>query len=136
MRTAALLSERFAAARGAPTAVPPQSSQPEPRPLPAAITSLVGRAQAVEEVADMLVRREVRLVTLTGPGGVGKTRLAIAVGERVLDRFDSGTVFVPLAAIAQSELVVDAVGRAVGADLAGTASPLDAVAERIGETVA
>src|SRR5262249_51184952 len=123
---AVLLSERFAAARpAAPTVGTPLESHP----LPAATTSLIGRKQAIDEVAGMLVRPEVRLVTLTGPGGVGKTRLAIAVGERVRDRFDSGAVFVPLAAITRPESVVGAIGRAVGADLAGTASPLEAVVE-------
>jgi len=127
---AVLLSERFAAARpAAPTVGTPLESHP----LPAATTSLIGRKQAIDEVAGMLVRPEVRLVTLTGPGGVGKTRLAIAVGERVRDRFDSGAVFVPLAAITRPESVVGAIGRAVGADLAGTASPLEAVVERIGD---
>jgi len=127
---ATLLSERFAAAGPAsPTVRTPR----EPRMVPASTTSLVGREQAIDEVEGMLVRPEVRLVTLTGPGGVGKTRLAIAVGERLRNRFDSGAVFVPLAAITQPEAVVGAIGRAVGADLAGTASPLDAVVERIGE---
>src|SRR5262249_38737966 len=65
------LSERFAAAHpGSPTV----RTMLEPRPLPAATTSLVGREQAIDEVAGMLVRPEVRLVTLTGPGGVGKTQ--------------------------------------------------------------
>jgi predicted ATPase len=127
---ATLLSERFAAASRAPT---PARARPEPRPFPAATTSLVGREQAIDDVAGTLVRAEVRLVTLTGPGGVGKTRLAIAVGGRLRDRFDSGVVFVPLAEIMRSELVVDAVGRAVGADLVGTASPLEAVVDRIGD---
>jgi hypothetical protein len=126
---ATLLSERFAAARPAPTMV---RTPLEPHPLPAATTSLFGREQAIDEVVGMLVQPEVRLVTLTGPGGVGKTRLAIAVGERLRDRFDSGAVFVPLAAITQPEFVVSAIGRAVGADLAGTA-PLEAVVERIGD---
>src|SRR5262245_3627930 len=127
---ATLLSERFATARGAPSSV---RAPLEPHSLPAATASLIGREQTIDEVAVMLVRPEVRLVTLTGPGGVGKTRLAIAVGERLHERFDSGAVFVPLAAITQPESVVGAIGRAVGADLAGTASPLEAVVERIGD---
>src|SRR5215472_10052231 len=81
---AALLSERFAA-RSAASAAP---SSPGSRPLPAGTTSMVGREQAIDEVADLLGRPEVRLVTLTGPGGVGKTRLALAVGDRVGDHFD------------------------------------------------
>ena len=59
-------------------------------------TSLLGRERAIDEVAGLVERSGARLVTLTGPGGVGKTRLAVAVGERLRDRFGAGTVFVPL----------------------------------------
>ena len=96
-------------------------------------TSLVGREQAIGEVADLIGRPGVRLVTLTGPGGVGKTRLAVAAGERLRDRFDAGTAFVPLAAVTDPGLVLAGVGRAVGADLAGTGSPVEALAEQIGD---
>jgi predicted ATPase/class 3 adenylate cyclase len=104
-----------------------------PRPLPVGATSLVGRAQAIGELAGLLARPGVRLVTLTGPGGVGKTRLALAVGERAEGRFDSGAVFVPLAGVTRPEMVVGGIGRAVGADLAGTSAPLQALAEQLGD---
>jgi len=120
---AALLSERFAA----PSAVP---SSPGSRPLPAGTTSMVGREQAIDEVADLLDRPEVRLVTLTGPGGVGKTRLALAVGDRVRDRFD-GVVFVPLETATRREQVLAGIARAVEASLAGTDSPLQVLAEQL-----
>src|SRR5918995_2591532 len=80
---ALLLSERFTAAdsRADPSASP--ASDPDrrgPRSLPATSTSLIGREHDILEVSKLLQTPEVRLVTVTGPGGVGKTRLAIAVG--------------------------------------------------------
>ncbi len=118
-----------------PAGFPPIRTLAErgPRPLPVDPTSLVGREQAIGDLAGLLDRPGVRLVTLTGPGGVGKTRLAVAVGERVGGRFDSGAVFVPLAGVTQPELVVGGIGRAVGADLAGTGAPLQALTEQLGD---
>jgi predicted ATPase len=96
-------------------------------------TSLVGREQAIGEVTALVERPGVRLVTLTGPGGIGKTRLAVAAGERLRDRFGAGTVFVPLAAVTDPGLVLAGIGRAAGADLAETGSRLEALAERFGD---
>ena len=96
-------------------------------------TSLLGRERAIDEVAGLLGQPGVRLVTLTGPGGVGKTRLAVAVGERLRDRFGAGTVFVPLDAVTDPGLVLAAIGRAAGADLARTGSPAEALAETFGD---
>jgi len=98
--------------------------------LPVQVSSFLGRARELDQVAAAL--GQARLVTLTGLGGVGKTRLAVAVGERLGDRFAGGVVFVPLAAVTDAGLVLDGVARAVGADLGGAGSPLQALAEWFG----
>ena len=90
----------------------------------------MGREQAIDEVAGLLGRPEVRLVTLTGPGGVGKTRLALAVAELLHDRFD-GVAFVPLETATRQEQVLAGLARAVGAGLAGTDSPLQVLVEQL-----
>jgi predicted ATPase len=95
-------------------------------------TSLVGREEAIEEVAGLVEQPGVRLVTLTGVGGIGKTRLAVAVGAQLGDRFGAGTAFVPLAAVTDPGLVLAGVARAVGAELAGAGSPLEALAGYFG----
>jgi predicted ATPase len=126
---ALLLSEQFGPAH---RPVPPARRSPTGRRrLPVGATQLFGREEAIDEVAEMVVRPTVPLVTLTGPGGIGKSRLAIAVGERLIDQYRAGTVFVPLAAVTDPALVLETVGRAANADLSGTGSPLDAVAERL-----
>jgi len=133
---AMLVSERFAAAPpGAEPSDPVRASPvgPRPRPLPVATTSLVGREQAIGEVAKLVEQPQVRLVTLTGPGGIGKTRLAVAVAERLRKKFAAGTVFVPLAAVSDPALVLASIARAVGADLMGTGSPLEVLAETFGD---
>jgi predicted ATPase len=133
---AVLLSERFTASRAAPagSAQPPPPGGPRGSGrLPVSTTSLIGRERAIGEVARLLGRPKVRLVTLTGPGGVGKTRLAVAVGERLRGRFGAGTVLVPLEAVTDPGLVLAAVGRAAGADLARTGSLLEALAETFGD---
>ena len=128
---AVLLSERFAAAGQAVTVAPAGARNPG-RP-PVSVTSLQGRERAIDEAAGLLGRPGVRLVTLTGPGGVGKTRLAVAVGEQLQDRFAAGTVFVPLEAVTDPGQVLAAIGRAAGADLAGSGSPVEALAETFGD---
>ena len=129
---ATLLSEQFAAAH-LPAAAPAPAGPRGPRPLPVDATSLVGREQAIDEVADLAARPDVRLVTLTGLGGIGKTRLAVAVGERLVDRFGARTAFVPLAAVTEPDLVLAGVARAVGVELAGSGSPLEALVEYFGD---
>jgi predicted ATPase/DNA-binding SARP family transcriptional activator len=93
---------------------PPGSPEPLPEPprpfpgfLPVFLTSLVGRDAAIEEVAEDV--RALRLVTLTGTGGVGKTRLAVAVAERIGEEFREGGVwFVDLTSVSRPERVAQA----------------------------
>jgi predicted ATPase/DNA-binding winged helix-turn-helix (wHTH) protein len=76
--------------------------------LPIPRTSLVGRAQQVAEATELLLREDVRLLSLTGPGGAGKTRLAVAVASAIADRFTAGVQFVSLASITHPDLVATA----------------------------
>jgi predicted ATPase len=128
---ALLLSERFTASTATAAAAPP--SPRGPGRLPVSTTSLLGREQAIDEVTGVLGQPGVRLMTLTGPGGVGKTRLAVAAGERLRDRFGAGTVFVPLETVTDPELALAAIGRAAGAGLTGTSAPVEALAETFGD---
>jgi predicted ATPase len=129
---ATLLSEQFAAAHESPGATAPPRVR-ERRPLPVDLTSLIGRERDIDEVAGLVGRPDVRLVTLTGPGGIGKTRLAVAVGRRLVDRFEGRTAFVPLAAVTQREMVLPGVARSAGVELAGSGSPLEALVEHFGD---
>jgi predicted ATPase/class 3 adenylate cyclase len=83
-----------------------------PHNLPAQITTFVGRAREKQRVAELLGSS--RLVTLTGPGGTGKTRLALEVAGESLDDFEGGVFFVPLAAISDDDLVVPTVATTLG----------------------
>jgi predicted ATPase len=81
--------------------------------FPAALPPLIGREREIAELRDLLLQPGQRLVTLTGPGGVGKTRLAIAVASEVAPAFKDGVVFVPLAAVGDPSLVVPTIARAL-----------------------
>jgi predicted ATPase len=131
---AVLLSERFAAGDDRPSRSSSNGGRRLPRSLPVASTSLIGRSEDVGAVSKLLETDGVRLVTLTGPGGIGKTRLAVAVGAKLEGRYPQGAVFVPLASIAQPELVVPRVAAASGASLEGARPAVDVVSEHLGET--
>lgn len=74
--------------------------------LPVQPTPLIGREHEVEETSALLQRSEVRLLTLTGPGGVGKTRLALQLAANLQDTYADGVCFIPLASIQEADLVV------------------------------
>jgi predicted ATPase/DNA-binding SARP family transcriptional activator len=91
---------------------PLDTVEPPGAGLPAPLTSFVGRERQVGEAVRLL--RAARLVTLTGPAGVGKTRLAVEVATRVAGECPDGVVFVPLGVVSDAELVLPAVARALG----------------------
>src|SRR5437879_5303003 len=77
-----------------------------PRPLPTPVTSLLGRERELAHLLTLLQNHDVRLLTLTGPGGVGKTRLLIEVARALLTDFANHVCFVPLGAISDPAFVV------------------------------
>ena len=94
--------------------------------LPQQLTSLIGREAAVAEVKAQLTGH--RLVTLTGAGGVGKTRLAIEVGRSLLDRYPDGVWFAELASLNDPQLVTSIIGEVLGVSLSAPAAAVETLA--------
>ncbi|MGD8584265.1 MAG: adenylate/guanylate cyclase domain-containing protein [Chloroflexota bacterium] len=100
---------------GLPTDFPPiKSLNRRPNNLPTQTTALVGRKAELAEIEDRLNDDVVRLVTLTGPGGTGKTRLALQSAADLIDRFPDGAYFVDLAPIREPEAIFTAIARTIG----------------------
>ena len=114
---------------------PPTTSPPPTVPqvrLPAPLTGLVGRERELRELGQLL-RGVARLVTLTGPGGVGKTRLGIELAEDVSASYPDGVAFVPLAPLADAELVLQEIARVLGWQEAGGQPMADVLRAHLGE---
>lgn len=102
-----------------------------PNNLPAELTSFVGREPQLADLRRLLARS--RLITLTGPGGTGKTRLALRLAAGVLDRFGGGVWLVELAAISDPSLVDGTVAAACGVRESGDRSVLDSLVMKLGD---
>jgi predicted ATPase len=100
-------------------------------PSPVPVTALVGRDDDIEEVAGLLNTRARRLVVLTGAGGIGKTRLALAVMEHTKAHWRDGAAFADLSLVTDHRLVPDAIAAALGMVVQGRERPLDALGRRL-----
>jgi predicted ATPase/class 3 adenylate cyclase len=107
---------------------PPRSLEGAGLVLPAPTTPLVGRAGEVAELCELLAQEDLRCVTVTGPGGAGKTRLALEVAAQPELDFPDGIVFVELAAVSEPALALTAIAHAVGVE--ESAGSLEAALER------
>jgi predicted ATPase len=123
---AVLLSERFGPPEAAPAPATPAAGT---WTLPALPNRLVGRAEELAELHRLLTGSDSRLVTLVGPGGIGKTRLALAAAADVRADFPDGVAAVLLAAVDQPELIAPAVASALGLPETFGRGPADAVAD-------
>ena len=98
-----------------PSDFPPiKTLHTRPNNLPIQPTDFIGREREVELAQEMLTRPQVRLVTFTGPGGTGKTRLSLRVGEKMLETFQDGVFFVPLSTLRDPALVPGAIAEVLG----------------------
>ncbi len=100
-----------------------------PNNLPMQLTSFLGRQREIAEGRQLLI--DGRLLTLTGPGGTGKTRLSLQIAADATDRFPDGIYFVPLGTITQSDLVLPTIAQVLGLVDPGT-QPLERLVEHIG----
>jgi predicted ATPase len=124
---AVFLSERFAAPslEAAPSAAA--------RDLPAPIAPIIGRDAEIDILAGLLAAEAPRLVTLTGPGGIGKTRLALAVAERARESFADRVAFVPLAGVSDHSLVASTIAADLGVHDPGNRPLLEVITAHLSE---
>jgi non-specific serine/threonine protein kinase len=116
-----------------PPAAPPHhgnGAAPPPGNLPVALSSFVGRAGDIAAVVDLLGQH--RLITLTGPGGIGKTRLALQVAERTVARFPQGVWLIELGALTDPALLPQVVAGVLGVREQAGMPLVDTVAEYLG----
>jgi predicted ATPase/class 3 adenylate cyclase len=109
-----------------------KSLEHRPHNLPLQATPFLGREREVGEVVELLQRPDVRLLTLTGPGGIGKSRLALQAAAELLDDFPDGVYFVPLAPLTDPAFVLSAIAGALGLREEGGQPLLDRLSAFLG----
>jgi hypothetical protein len=119
------LARELAAIRDCLSEKPAKPVETRPNNLPVSRTGFVGREKEAAAAKELLLRQDVRLVTVTGPGGIGKTRLAVEVASDVIERFPGGIHFVPLSPISDPSLISSVIVQTLGIGEAGGQSPLE-----------
>jgi predicted ATPase/serine/threonine protein kinase len=111
--------------------------QIEPRPtnIPVQRTRFVGREKEVAAARELLLRQDVSLVTVTGPGGIGKTRLAVEVVSGLIERFPGGIHFVPLSPLSDPGLIASVIVQTLGIREAGGQSPLEILKKNLQDSL-
>ena len=104
-----------------------------PNNLPTQPSPLIGRTRELAQIRSLLDAGRTRLITLTGPGGIGKTRLALQAAADQIDRIDHGVWFVDLSTAADADAALQELARVLRASVAGSAELRTALAEHIGE---
>jgi predicted ATPase/class 3 adenylate cyclase len=102
-----------------------------PNNLPTQPTTLIGREKELAEILNRLTSDEVRMLTLTGPGGTGKTRLGLQAAADLIDRFEHGVYFIDLASIRDPEAVLPAIARTLGVREASYRPVLEELREQL-----
>jgi hypothetical protein len=115
-----------------PSEFPPlKTLESRPNNLPPQTTTLIGRKKELAACCALLRRDDVRLLTLTGPGGTGKTRLGLQVAAELLEDFEDGASLVTLASISDHTLVVSSIAQALGLREAGGRPLLDTLKDHL-----
>jgi predicted ATPase/serine/threonine protein kinase len=104
---------------------PPRQPEPRASNIPLQRTGFVGRQNEVTAAKELLRRHDVRLLTVTGPGGIGKTRLAVEVANGLAEQFPGGVHFVPLSPVSDPALLASVIVQTLGIRGAGGQSPLE-----------
>jgi predicted ATPase/serine/threonine protein kinase len=107
----------------------------QPANLPVQRTGFVGREKEIAAAKELLLRQDVRLVTVTGPGGIGKTRLALQVASGLVERFPGGTHFVALSSIGDPGLIASVIVQTLGIREAGGRSPLEILKQNLQDSL-
>jgi len=129
------LARELAAIRDRFSEKPVMQVEPRPTNIPVQRTGFVGREKEVAAAKELLLRPEVRLVTVTGPGGIGKTRLAVEVASGLVDNFPGGIHFVPLSPLSDPGLIASVIVQTLGIREAGGQSPLEILKKNLQDSL-